>query len=109
VKFISPRIGSIILLLVALLSLSGIAAAAEALVQGDVASFCCSSDQEKESETGPCPVSDCVCASCLTISFSGIPSVTKIPVTVVVSFIRHQQMFPLSEFFRSIDYPPEYA
>lgn len=120
-KTILPRISytricSIVLLLVAMLTLSGIAATAGALVLAEAGSACCDNDADRKhsgSDSGsnsgsvPCSVPDCACAFCLTIDLPALPTVSRVPATLVLSFTPQQRVFPLSEFISSIDYPPE--
>jgi hypothetical protein len=102
------RIGSIILLVLAILVLSGIVDTAEAMVHADDASACCGNgSNEKESGPGPCSVPDCTCASCLTIDFPAFPTVSRAEAALIISFNPHRQIFHLSEFIRCIEYPPE--
>jgi hypothetical protein len=102
------RIGSIILLVLAILVLSGIVDTAEAMVHADDASACCGNgSNEKESGAGPCSVPDCTCASCLTIDFPAFPTVSRAEAALIISFNPHRQIFHLSEFIRCIEYPPE--
>lgn len=105
-KVISLRILSTMLLVVAVLSLSGIVTTVEALVHaGDAA--CCNNDSpDKESGATPCPVPDCPCAFCLTIDAAYPPTVSRTTVGAV-SFNPHQQRFPVSDFINLIEYPPE--
>lgn len=106
-KAISPRICSIILLVVAMLALSGVAATVDALVHADDAIACCDNDSnDKGSGSGPCSVPDCLCAFCLTIEFAALPTISS-ATAAAVDFNPHQQLFPPAEFISAIDYPPE--
>lgn len=104
---ISLRILSLVLLVVAVLSLSGIVATAEALVHAGEAAACCDDDSKKQGpETDPCSVPDCPCAFCLTIDVAHPPTVSRATVGTV-NFKPGQQRLPLSEFINLIEYPPE--
>lgn len=106
-KAISLRILSLVLLVVAVLSLSGIVTTAEVLAHAGEAAPCCDKDsRNKGPETDPCSVPDCPCAFCLTIDVATPPTVSRTTVGTV-NFKPGQQRLPLSEFFSPIEYPPE--
>jgi hypothetical protein len=99
------RITTIVLLVVAMLSLSGIVATAELLAHAGEDIACCgSSTPEKDSD--PCSVPDCPCPLCLSLDLVALPAFLKVsPAGADLS--PHLQLLFLSEFISSIDYPPE--
>ncbi|SNB46242.1 hypothetical protein [Geobacter sp. DSM 9736] len=106
-KEISPRIGPIIMLLVAILALSGIAATAETLADANDRIGCCDTGSDSdESGSRPCSLPDCPCASCLTVDHDP-PRTLNVTASAVTAFHPRQQLFPPSEFICSIDHPPE--
>jgi len=102
---ILPRISSVILLVAAMLALSGIVATAVALAHAEDAVACCDNDSQ-EKDSAPCSVPDCPCASCLSIEFVAPPAFAG-GAAAGADFSPHRQLFFLSEFICSIDYPPE--
>jgi len=99
------RITTIVLLVVAILSLSGIVATAELLAHaGEVIDCCDSSTPEKDSD--PCSVPDCPCPLCLSLDLVALPAFLKVS-SAGADLTPHLQLFFLSEFISSIDYPPE--
>lgn len=99
------RITAIVLLVVAILSLSGIVAAAELLAHAGEDIACCDSGtQEKDSD--PCSVPDCPCPLCLSIDLVTLPAFLEVS-PAVADLNPHLQFYFLSEFISSIDYPPE--
>lgn len=104
-KAISSRICSIILLVAAVLALSGIAGTAEALLHAGEGVACCESDSHGN-DSGTCTISYCSCAFCLTIDFVVSPTVSRVT-AAADAFNPHRPLFAFSEFINSIDYPPE--
>lgn len=99
------RITAIVLLVVAILSLSGIVAVAELLAHAGEDIVCCDSGtQEKDSD--PCSVPDCPCPLCLSLDLVALPAFLKVSSTGTGPS-PHLQLYFLSEFISSIDYPPE--
>lgn len=98
---------SLVLLLVALLTLSGLTTAAAALVHADTATACCDKERN-DGQTGavPCSAPDCSCISCMTIDLVDSPTIHRAPLGEALHFTPAQR-FHLSEYLSSIDYPPE--
>lgn len=104
---ISPRIFSVILLVVAVLALSGIASTAGALVHADEAVACCNDDHDAgDSGSAPCSAPDCNCALCMAIDFVQLLSVSG-ATPALLAFTTLKLPFPPLEFVSPIDYPPE--
>ncbi|AID57971.1 hypothetical protein Geob_3847 [Geotalea daltonii FRC-32] len=103
------RIVSSILLLVAIISFSGIAATAAVFAGSTAGNACC--DHEKgtdPAETVPCSVPDCPCPSCMAAALPHhAPSHLSQPL-FPFSHLTPAQRMHLPGFGRSIDYPPEY-
>lgn len=103
------RIVFFIMLLISLLSLSGLTATASAMIHAEAATACC--DQEgDESEKGalPCQLPDCSCLSCMAIE---LVTLTNLPGTTLIETFYHvaAQQLHLSTYISSIEYPPETA
>ena len=106
-NFSPVRIIALIMLIIALLSMSGLTATASALVHADAAPVCCDKEKgDSEKNNLPCPVPDCQCASCMAAELLMMPPVRR---TSLESAIRYpsQHRQDLSAYFSSIDYPPE--
>lgn len=99
------RITTIMLLVVAILSLSGISATAELLAHAGEAVDCCDHGTP-EKDSVPCSVPDCPCPLCLSLDLVALPAFLKVSPTRA-DLGHHLQLFILSEFISSIDYPPE--
>ena len=98
---------SLILLLVALLTLSGLTTTAAALVQADTATACCDKERnDGQTGTDPCSAPDCSCLSCMTIDLVDSPTIRRFSVGEALHCTPLQR-FHLSEYVSSIDYPPE--
>lgn len=95
-----------LLLVVALLTLSGLTATASIVTGTAAAHSCCDADHDAPAAPAPCSSPDCTCFSCISIMV--YPSLTPrrdglaelLPLTTPK---RHQS----SAYVRSIDYPPE--
>jgi len=100
------RITSIVLLVAAILSLSGIVATAELLLAhaGQEIDCCDSGMPEKDSD--PCSVPDCPCPLCLSLDLVALPAFLAVS-PAGADLDSHPQLLFLSEFISSIDYPPE--
>lgn len=102
------RITAALLLVVALLTLSGLTATASAMIGAASSHSCCDSDPSAPPAPAPCSSPDCTCFSC--ISMIVCPSLTPQrdgeaelhPLTV-------PKRLSSSAYVRSIDYPPEQA
>ncbi|MHB8057477.1 MAG: hypothetical protein ACYDHC_06240 [Desulfuromonadaceae bacterium] len=99
-------------LLVILLALPSVAAtAAAALLQGGAAPACCEADSDRSAAPfdAPCSVPDCQCVSCLAFM---MPLCSRQPVhngiVASLSFSRLATA-PSLEYFKAIDYPPEFS
>jgi len=109
VKIVPFKIISVILLIFALFTLSGLATVAAALVHVESAATCCDEDRD-DSQTGtvPCSVPDCSCFSCINLIPASFPTVLRTSMGEV-SLFRFQQNLHLSEYISSLEYPPENA
>lgn len=102
---IGVRIVTIVFLVVAILSLSGIVASAELLALAGESSDCCDKSTP-EQDSAPCSVPDCPCPLCLSLDLITLPVFLKVsPAGADLS--PRLQLYFLSEFISSIDYPPE--
>ncbi|GFO63583.1 hypothetical protein GMPD_15020 [Geomonas paludis] len=99
---------AILLLVVALVTLSGITATASAMIGAAATHSCCDSDNGAPAAPAPCSSPDCSCFSCIALMV--YPALTPqrdggaVPLTLTP-----QRLHPLSTYVRSIDYPPEQA
>ena len=102
------RIIASLLLVVALLTLSGLTSTAGTLLQAATANSCCDSGCDDPPAAGPCSTPDCPCFSCISMII--YPSLT-IERTCMVQLLPHitPQRYQLSAYARSIEYPPEHA
>lgn len=98
------RIIAALMLVVSLLTLSGLTSTAAALMQA-AANSCCASDCE-DAPTGPCSTPDCPCFSCITMVMATAPTVLRTSSGELLAFVATQD-FHLSEYIASIEYPPE--
>ncbi|MBJ6801469.1 hypothetical protein [Geomonas propionica] len=104
------RIFGALLLVVSLLTLSGVAATAATLAQDPVHVICCDTGGEHPATgAGHSSSPDCPCFACITM-------ILHAPVTVERAILAKETLpqhppkgYPLSAFVRSIDYPPEAA
>lgn len=100
------RIIATLLLVVTLLTLSGLTATAATLVGAGTTHSCCDSGCDDPPAPVPCSSPDCPCFSCITMVI--YPSLTLqrsgaaglLPQTT-------PKLHQLSAYVRSIDYPPE--
>lgn len=98
-----------LLLVVTLLTLSGLTATAETLFNAATANSCCDHDCDPDQPpAGPCSTPDCPCFSCITMIVSPPLSLqynsVELPHTLVTP-----QRYQSSAYLRSIEYPPEQA
>lgn len=105
------RIIASIMLVVSLLTLSGLTAAADSLFSSSQAKSCCTADSPgtgAEPEGGSCSTPDCPCFSCISVilypsSIAG-RTATGEPLSPLSPHGR-----PLAGHVRTIEYPPEHA
>jgi len=109
VKTVPFQISSVILLIFALFTLSGLTSVAAAMVHVESPATCCDEDRD-DNQTGPvpCSVPDCPCFSCINLIPANFPTALRTSL-VEVSLYRYQQSLNLSEYVSTIDYPPENA
>ena len=105
VKKIPFRIIAALMLVVSLLTLSGLTSTAAALMQAAAANSCCASDCA-DAPAGPCSTPDCPCFSCITMVMATAPTVLRTSSGELLAFVSTQD-FHLSEYIASIEYPPE--
>jgi hypothetical protein len=93
-----------ILLVYAFLLSSGISTGFDQIAQPRV---CCENEaQDKHSNNGACPDSDCLCMSCISLAPVQSFHINKAPLMESAGADRSQTMH-ISDFFRSIERPPK--
>ncbi|MBU5613548.1 hypothetical protein [Geomonas azotofigens] len=104
------RIFGALILVVSLLTLSGMAATAATLAQDPVHAACCDTGGDHPA-TGPGHSSspDCPCFACITMVLHAPVTVQRAPIYQEELPQHPPKRPPLSAFVRSIDYPPEAA
>jgi len=103
------RIIASLLLIVTLLTLSGLTATAGTLLTAATAKSCCDSGcDDAPAAGGPCSTPDCPCFSCISMILS--PSITVQRNSAGERFSQiPPKRYQLSAYVRSIEYPPENA
>ena len=104
------RIIASLLLIVTLLTLSGLTSTAGTLLTAATAKSCCDSgcDDAPPAAGGPCSTPDCPCFSCISMILS--PSITVQRNSAGERFSQiPPKRYQLSAYVRSIEYPPENA
>jgi hypothetical protein len=102
------RITAALLLVVALLTLSGLTATASSLIGAAAPHSCCDSDRDAPAAPLPCSSPDCTCFSCISMLVSPPFAPQRdglVELLPLVTPKRHSS----SAYVRSIDYPPEQA
>lgn len=95
------------MLVVSLLTLSGVISTAATLIKAAAANSCCDSGCD-DSPAGPCSAPDCPCFSCIAMVMATAPTVQRSSrdQRLVCASLHN---FHLSEYIASIEYPPEAA
>ena len=102
---------ALVLLVISLVLTSGTGATAMTLLQESVPPACCEADLDDSAAPfeAPCSEPDCQCFSCLAFV---VPVCSRQPVYdsfhAISSFSRFVTAPPL-EYFKTIDYPPEFS
>lgn len=109
------RIIATLLLVIAILSLSGLTATAASFADAGSISSCCDSDcdddtrnDETQKKSGPCSTPDCPCFSCISMVMAAPFALRYFSTVETIAFIPTRN-YQLSEYIVSIDYPPEIA
>lgn len=102
------RIIAALLLVVTLLTLSGLTSTAATLLQVATANSCCDSGCDDPPAAGPCSTPDCPCFSCISMIAAYPPTILRDGAGVLLSHGSPQPLH-LSEYAPSIEYPPETA
>ena len=102
------RIIAALLLVVSLLTLSGLTSTAGALINASAANSCCDSGCDDAPKSGPCSTPDCPCFSCISMVMALSLTVLRDSANEIVTYASKQH-FHLCEFIPSIEYPPEAA
>ena len=108
------RIIATLMLVIAILSMSGVTATAACFADAQSISSCCDSDcdsappKDTPEQSGPCSALDCPCFSCISMVMAA-PFVLRYFITVKTIDFIPSPYFQLSEYIPSIDYPPEAA
>lgn len=100
------RIFSIIVLILALVVLSGLASTVSAAVTATVTDSCCDHPRTDTHPELPCPECDCPCASCLSCE-TVEPFSASIQARETVSPSVFLSNLHPNPFANPIDYPPE--
>ena len=109
VKKFPFRIIAAFMLVVALLTLSGVTSTAGTLLEAATANSCCNSGcDDSPGNAGPCSTPDCPCFSCISMVMASTVTVLRSSPGELLSHVSAQH-FHLSEFIPPIDYPPEAA
>lgn len=100
---------AIVLLLLSFAMFTGIATTVSALDRPELVDTCCDRGEPAQEPTeGPCPDSNCICFSCLTLDLA-----TPLPNVCLVQFTDSERCpspaFCPDGFTAAIDYPPETA
>ena len=101
------RIIAALMLVVSLLTLSGLTSTAATLMQSAAANSCCDSGCD-DTPAGPCSAPDCPCFSCLTMVMASAPTVLRTSCGEQLTYTSSPN-FHISEYIASIEYPPETA
>lgn len=104
----SFRLFSIIVLVLALVVLSGLASTVSAAVTASVSDSCCDHKQTDTHPEVPCPDLDCPCVSCLSCETVEQFSASLQTRETVSLHVFLSKLHPNS-FANPIDYPPEFA
>lgn len=104
------RIIATLLLVIAILSLSGLTSTAASFADLQSLSSCCDTDCDDESpeKSGPCSTPDCPCFSCISMVMAAPFALRYCSTVETIAFIPTREC-QLSEYIPSIDYPPEIA
>ncbi len=104
------RIAAVFILMVALLTLSGLSATAAAMAQQAPGITCLDSGCDDHPVPGAGHGSpDCHCFACITMILQSSISVVPAAGDAAPLPLLPPKLHPLSSFVRSIDYPPEAA
>ncbi|WP_136526892.1 hypothetical protein [Geomonas ferrireducens] len=105
------RIAAILILMVSVLTLSGLTATAAAMAQQAPGISCLDSgcDDHPVPGAGHGASPDCHCFACITMILQTSISVARVTVDAAPLPLLPPKRHPLSSFVRSIDYPPEAA
>lgn len=102
---------ALVLLVMSLVLTSGATATAMELLQAGDETACCVTDTDSETTPfdAPCSEPGCQCISCLTFVVPMCSYRKMLIAFLAVSvFDRHEKLPPL-EYYKSIDYPPEFS
>lgn len=110
VKSAPIRIIAGLLLVIAILSLSGLPSMAATWIDAQHVSSCCDSDCDGESpkESAPCSAPDCPCFSCVSMLISAQFTLLHFSTVEVIASLPTRS-FHLSEYIASIDHPPRFS
>ena len=104
------RIIAGLLLIIAILSLSGLPSMAATYLDAQNVSSCCDSDCDDETpkESAPCSAPDCPCFSCISMVMSTQFALLPFSTFEVITSITTPG-YPLSGYTASIDHPPRFS
>lgn len=100
------RIIAGLLLVVTLLTLSGLTATAGTLIAAATANSCCDHGCDDPTPAGPCSTPDCPCFSCVSMIVSPHLTVQRNSNELLIPLVTPKR-YQLSAYIRSIEYPPE--
>ena len=102
------RIIASLLLVVTLLTLSGLTATAGTLAGATASNSCCDHGCDDAPAPGPCSTPDCPCFSCISMIVYPSLSIQRNSAELELPLVAPRRC-QLSAYTRSIDYPPENA
>lgn len=100
---------SLIMLLLSILTLSGLTTTASALIHAETVAACCDKERDGENRGGlPCSMPDCPCLACMAVDLVNAPALRRTTAAETVHYTSQQKLH-LSAYLSSIEYPPETA
>ena len=104
-KSVAQRGLALLILIVTLVTLTGVASAKSLFSQGHVDACCEQTIPVEDQQTAPC-AAECSCVSCLSLVQPSIPDLQP-PLLILLINDHDLPNLHRSNFVSSIDYPPE--
>lgn len=104
-KSVAKRAVALLILILTLVTLTGVVNAKSLFSQGHVDACCEQTIPAEDQQTAPC-AAECSCVSCLSLVQPSIPDL-QLPLLTVLSSSHDLPSLHHSNYVSSIDYPPE--